>query len=121
MSDKYEYSRVLRTGASKSGYLSDKPLSQDKYVAAQREKRLLSDETAEKHNASSNATKRRKKEKELTSKFSASSVRVKSRIVQSVRHHLSRGRDVTDIAIREMVMVSDVQRIVDAIKQQESK
>jgi len=122
MSDKYERARVLGTGASTSGYLKDRPLSQIKSVAAQRDKRLLSDEVAEKHNSATNASRRRRKAKELAEKFSSSNIsRVQRRIVDRVRHHISRGRDVSDIAIREMVMVSDVQRIVDAIKQEESK
>lgn len=119
MSDKYEYARALRSGPSTSNYLNNKKRSTNKRAVKDRQRRLLSDEEQDKANAYTKKSRRKAKAKELVAKFEASSIhRVPVGLASRVRHHLSKGRDASDIAIREMVMVSDVQRIIEAINKE---
>lgn len=119
MSDKYEYARVLRSGPSTSAYLSDKKRSTSKLAVYQRQRRLLSDDAEDKANASTKKHRRNAKAKKLAEKFKASTLcRFTKALTARVRRHLSKGRDVSDIAIREMVMVSDVQRIIEEISKE---
>ena len=118
MSDKYEYARVLGSKPSTSRYLSAK-LSDSESAVYQRQRRLLSDEAAEKANAASKKHKRKAKGEKVAARFKAlSGNRNLDALKMRVRHHLSKGRDASDIAIREMVMVSDVQRIIEAINKE---
>ena len=119
MSDKYEYARALKSGPSTSAYLSDKKRSTSKTAVYMRQRRLLSDELEDKANAATKKSQRKAKAKKLVSKFKASNTcRNQNALTARVKHHLSKGRDVSDIAIREMVMVSDVQRIIEAINKE---
>jgi hypothetical protein len=107
---------ALGSGASTSAYLDDKQLSTTKLAIYHRQRRLLSDEIADKVTASNKASRNRAKSKKMAAKFGASNLTRVSRVLTSrVKHHLSRGRDVADIAIREMVLVSEVQRAIEEI------
>jgi hypothetical protein len=101
---------------SASAYLADRQLSTTKEAIYHRQRRLLSDAEMDKVSASNKASRNKAKLKKSAWKFNSSNFSRYSKALKfRVRHHLSRGRDASDIAIREMVLVSEVQRVIEEI------
>ena len=85
-------------------------------------KRLTDDAWADKVNALRIRQHRAKRARDLTAAAKRRATPWPTRrpepngaLVARVKHHLAKGRDVGDIAIRELVMVSVVQGIVDGL------
>jgi len=101
---------------SATAYLADRKLSTTKEAIYHRHRRLLSDAEMDKVSASNKASRNKAKLKKAAVKFSSSNYSRYSKALKfRVKHHLSRGRDASDIAIREMVLVSEVQRVIEEI------
>lgn len=93
--------------------------SMSKAAVYQRERRLIMTDAQK---ARLDATKRARVNKEKAAKCVARAsvayaIHRKNAYLQTrVRHHLSKGRDVADIAIREFILVSKVEEIIAQIK-----
>lgn len=107
-------SQVPASGPTKSKHISEKPLSQRPLTKYQRDRLLADDALRDRQNKLQRKYRAKKKESEVSSKATLrvrkSSPKTKEK---SVRHHLARGRDIGDIAVREGWLVSDVQAVID--------
>jgi hypothetical protein len=105
-----------------SPFIASRPLSSKPEAVRQRNLRLTDDEYANRSMEYSRQAKRREAYKaqihSLESRKSELSKmgKLKTRIL----HHLSKGRDVGSIAIRESLLVSTVQQVVDQIREDQN-
>lgn len=96
------------------GYWKTDGFSQTPNAIRLRLKREVDDEFASKMDASNKRCKNRKKARKVASnsKWMVNSHRMETQIAR-IRHHLSKGRDAADIAVREGWMVSDVVKLIE--------
>lgn len=90
-----------------------KRMSSDPESVARRTKYLVDDDYATKHIAAIRKCKRAKLGAEKLAKASGKASFLSKALISRVHHHLSRGRSVTDIAMREMIPMSVVAKIVE--------
>jgi DNA-binding NarL/FixJ family response regulator len=110
------YDKINTTpGPRVSRAFQKETLSQSQHAIAQRSRYLSSDEEAEKMSATWKRSRNKAKAKIVIEKATARKGNRKYGIDVKVRHHIAKGRTVTDIAIREGLMVSAVQEAYDRI------
>ena len=95
-------------------------LTTGKAAVYNRLRKLHSDQAADKAAEASKRAARRKKDIKLKSKASELNSMLQRGggvpIMNRIKFHLSKGRDVGDIAVRERLRVSDVQAMIDHLK-----
>ncbi len=113
---------VLPIGPTTSAFLRDKPKSSSEGAVRRRDLRLNNDDWAERERQSGARNRARRAQNRVTeaAKKRASSEWPKA-VEATVRRHLAKGRDVSDIAVREGLLVSTVQAIVDQINAEGSR
>jgi hypothetical protein len=96
------------------GYWKTDGFSQTPNAIRIRQKREVDDEFADKMNESKKRFVKKAKTKKVKAKAAAmlGSIKAPHRISR-IKHHLSKGRDVADIAVREGWMVSDVLKMIE--------
>ena len=110
-------SKYLPKGPKTSAAIINENLSDSPGARYQREKRLTDDAYCEKQDASVKRHKARLKVAQITKESSGQSfTRFVKPNVGRIAFHLSKGRDIGDIAIRERLMVSKVQEVVEMIQ-----
>jgi hypothetical protein len=105
-------------GPSVAHELRQKAFSQSDRALYLRERRLkMTDEQLNHERELSKASKAKAKARAVVEKSNnrANNRNAFGSLEKTIRHHLSRGRSVADIAIREFMLVSRVQSIVDQI------
>ncbi len=100
------------------GYLSKDEYSKNSHAVAVRTARLLNDKIADKHaEASRDLRKRAQKNKVQAKAKQGLLMGEKTHIrLPRVKHHLSKGRGASDIAVREGWLVSDVVKLIDMVE-----
>lgn len=87
----------------------------------QRTRRLVDDAYDQKQAASAKRAYGKLMTKKITERNTLRmSLRMKG-LLKHVRHHLGRGRDASDIAIRENIPVSKVMQLIELAKQEAAK
>jgi hypothetical protein len=107
-----------------------KPYSTNPKAVASRTARLLNDDLAARQDAARKARYRRQRAKRIatdtrvreqlrTTQYTGRAVNAAKAWLATVARHLSKGRDVGDIAVRENVRVARVLEAIETIKAQE--
>lgn len=93
-----------------------KTLSDNPHAKSQRVRRLLDEDYNQRFNVAYSAYRRRKRIASITKKSNSHLGNFPETFLARIRHHLSKGRDAADIAIRERWMVSRVMSGIEAVK-----
>ena len=105
-------------GPTLANELRPRRLSNSKHAVYVRERRLaMTDEQRANETLIKKKSLNKKKAEKCAEKASGRYLvnRKNSHLESRVRHHLSKGRSVADIAVREFILVSKVQAVVDQI------
>lgn len=92
-----------------------KPLSSNPHAKYLRDKRLLDDKFSEAYAIQVRKITRLKRGKKKLENANSRANYIGKYLIGRVIHHISKGRDVGDIACREMVPVSRINEIISAL------
>ena len=106
----------MRQVPTTSPHIHEKPLSQKPRSKYQRDRLLADDSANNRQSEYSRKYRAKKRQAQIRSNaiYRADKTYLKAK-EKAVRHHLSKGRSVADIVIREGFLCSEVQAIVDRI------